>query len=114
MWKVKVFYWVFVAICLYQGAIDDGSSLGLRITTSIVILLIASLVYWGLSKLSAESKAKYPGYGYAGQKCDYCGADMDSYNNTSGPHLGGSVDMSHNRYFCTSRCMKYWKDEHGI
>lgn len=114
MWKLKVFYWVFVVMCLYQGAIDDTSSLSIRIITFVVILGVASLIYWGLSKLSAESKAKYPGYGYAGEKCDYCGSHMNSSSATSVPHLGGSVDMSHNRYFCTSRCLKNWKSEHGI
>lgn len=53
-----------------------------------------------------------PGKGNSGKKCDYCGTKMTPSDATKGSHIGKSPIMGHNRYFCSSRCMRNWKDEH--
>lgn len=53
-----------------------------------------------------------PGKGHSGNRCDYCGASMRPSEATKGPHIGEKMLMGHNRYFCSSECLRNWRDQH--
>jgi hypothetical protein len=53
----------------------------------------------------------YPGSGNGGNKCDYCGRKISKSDYNNLPHLGNAVLTGLNRYFCSSECLKYWRDQ---
>jgi hypothetical protein len=60
---------------------------------------------WGSGKL--------PGKGHSGKRCDYCRTDISNRDSNNLPNIGNSVLMGHNRYFCSSECMRNWRDQHN-
>lgn len=56
-----------------------------------------------------EDKQKLPGKGYSGKKCDNCKTKTDATKASKGPHIGSSMLMKRNRYFCSTSCMADWK-----